>query len=274
MSPLDDQLRNALHARADVLAPAPDPLAGIEQRARGLRRRRLAAAVAGSAVAVSLVAVGIPVLQDAGARTHPAPLASTGPSPNDDRLPEAPAPLNVLGSWPERGADGPATQDVLTRFAEARGQAGTAAQYRPLFSGRTASGVRYTVGQAWLTGESVAHTVGLATGGANGPEFFLGPETPAHPHVLALAVTDPPHELLVVVPEPQTTQVLYDTDATGAFTPKDSPGLDGVVLIDRAPSSSAATDRLQLLTGNGDPATDVTFQGPVTSLLCGASGCG
>ncbi|MCW2587053.1 MAG: hypothetical protein JWN55_2569, partial [Frankiales bacterium] len=46
MSPLDDQLRAAMHARADVLAPSPDPLAGIEARARGIKRRRAAASVA------------------------------------------------------------------------------------------------------------------------------------------------------------------------------------------------------------------------------------
>ncbi len=53
MSPIDDELRAALHGRAKALAPAPDPLAGIEARARRIQRNRVGAAVAGSALAVA-----------------------------------------------------------------------------------------------------------------------------------------------------------------------------------------------------------------------------
>ena len=62
MSPLDDELRAVMHARADVLSPSPDPLAGIESRARGLRRRRVAASVAGAAMALAAIAVAVPTL--------------------------------------------------------------------------------------------------------------------------------------------------------------------------------------------------------------------
>ena len=50
---------------------------------------------------------------------------------------------------------------------------------------------------------------------------------------------------------------------------------DGVVLIPRQSVYPVTeSDRRQLLTGNGDPATDTTFQGPVLPLLCGRKGCG
>lgn len=62
MSPLDDELRSLLHARADDVAPAPDPLGGIEARARGIRRRRVLASVSGAAALVAAVALAVPLL--------------------------------------------------------------------------------------------------------------------------------------------------------------------------------------------------------------------
>ena len=62
MSPLDDELHDALHGRAATIVPPPDPMAGIERRAKGIRRRRLAASVAGGALALSAVAVAVPAL--------------------------------------------------------------------------------------------------------------------------------------------------------------------------------------------------------------------
>lgn len=68
MTPLDDHLRTTLHGRADSLTPSPDPLGGIESRARGMRRRRVAAAVAGAALAVSAIAVAVPALRGGSAK--------------------------------------------------------------------------------------------------------------------------------------------------------------------------------------------------------------
>ena len=73
-------------------------------------------------------------------------------------------------------------------------------------------------------------------------------------------------------PQPNTGQVLYDDNGTGAFRPDHRAGpLDGVVLIDRSPR--ATDDRLQLLDGNGDM-DHPTFEGPVAPLLCGLKECG
>jgi hypothetical protein len=61
MSPLDDELRRALDARAEDLVPRADPMAGIEARARGIQRRRQALTSGGVAAAVLAVAVVVPL---------------------------------------------------------------------------------------------------------------------------------------------------------------------------------------------------------------------
>ena len=94
MSPLDHELRAALTSRAVTLTPAVDPLAGIEARAGQLRRRRLAGSIAGTALAVALVAVGVPAAigssnlvppspQLAATSTAPAPSPSVSTAPRD-----------------------------------------------------------------------------------------------------------------------------------------------------------------------------------------------
>ena len=104
MSPLDDQLRAAMHARADDLTPSPDPLAGIESRARGIRRRRLAASVAGAALAVSAIAVAVPALRSSPTRpARPAQLAATSSATLDPAHPWAlrgtPLPAATLATF-------------------------------------------------------------------------------------------------------------------------------------------------------------------------------
>ena len=455
MSPIDDELRATFRSRAAALVPSPDPLAGIERRAAKMRRNRIAAAVAGSALAVTALAVAVPALvgssapprgfatvapssppsspatsyrppnalrwptvaatsgldgqvksawavdhkvdptgvtlevlyrgttgdkgevaayqlwtaalparvviatsamgqallltdepataasayraivpglanpwvvvvggpgivkieyaengvdfvQQPGSRTalfvRTGPTSSTKPDqvrttdskgfastqpanppgPTDGAPGTSDAePTNLLGTWPQRGVlgDGPSRDDVAARFAQGMSRPGDKALYRPLYAGKTANGVRYSFGQAWFSNGTVAYDVGLTTGSANGPNFFLGRATPKDPDVRAYLVTGLPgatNDLLVVIPSPRTTQVLYDDNATGSLRPVNgTPATAGVVLIDRAFSSAGSgSDRLQLLTGNGDPAKDTTFRGSVSSLLCGLSGCG
>ena len=448
MSPLDDQLRAALHGRAATLAPSPDPLAGIESKARGIRRRRVAASVAGAALAVAAIAVGVPALTGdrhdrptqfaTNAPTavtssaaldaeHPwafrgTPLAATtlaafqhdwaalhsgstltplfaqvyepsgmeeaafvatdgdGPrygfvtrsaagtnfrydealpggtnalafalagdevprllvvaapssqrvlyaadgtsytditphvtpvdatrqpyqgigivglqgDPSKDRvrvtgadgtvvydepapdLPRTSEPTNVL-DWPSRGTEDGALLSVAgTALAPSLQAPPATVVLRALFTGQTASGVHYVVGEAFERGSDTAYSFAYSEGGTNGPAHFLGPAINKDAALLAFDLSNLPgtsRELLVVVPAPRTAQVLYDDNGTGAFRPvTDTPGTDGVALIDR--TAGATSDRLQLLTGNGDPAKDVTFEGPVVSLLCRQSGCG
>ncbi|MBC7375606.1 MAG: hypothetical protein H7323_16580 [Frankiales bacterium] len=192
---------------------------------------------------------------------------------------QAGEPKNLLVSWPQRGvrSAGPPDDAVLQLFA--KGITGTAdpeaaTHYRALFSGSTDTGVSYTFGQAWADGGQ-AYAVGLATGGTQGDQFFLGPITAAAPPVLVFVLCCAPGstvETLVVVPTPGTGQVSYDDDGAGTFRPVPTdPALDGVVLIDREPRGQA--EGLEILDGDGN-LDKPTYRGPVFPLLCGLKGCG
>ena len=100
---LDEQLRATLQGRAATLAPPSDPFPGVERRARGLRRRRVAASVAGTALAVLAVAGAVPLL---------APDRSALPGPSD----VATAPPSVA---PSPAASGPAPSSTATAPASA-----------------------------------------------------------------------------------------------------------------------------------------------------------
>lgn len=134
MTPIDDELRATLQGRASALAPSPDPLAGIERRAKRIRRTRLGAAVAASALAVSAIAVAVPALQGASSNGPDTPPFATAPaSPTQTASPYA---LNPLDPWDYRGADlsllGPGTLATIeTELGVQRGA--VSVELTPLF---------------------------------------------------------------------------------------------------------------------------------------------
>ncbi len=184
-------------------------------------------------------------------------------------------PRNLL-RWEARGGNElPLVPGMRTSFAPALNTTPERVNYKVLFAGETAGGVRYLVGQIWASTDREVHSFAYAEGGTNGPEVFLGPLTPIDPSVLAFVLGSQPGsttDLLVVVPAPGAGQVSYDADATGPFTPVTGQDqLNGVVLLDRDPRATA--DRLQVLDGNGN-LDQPMFEGPVAPLLCGAKECG
>ena len=80
----------------------------------------------------------------------------------------------------------------------------------------------------------------------------------------------------VAVTSHRTTRVLCGTDGVAALMSVGGTSVDGEIVLIRRTSIDPVTglDRLQLLTGNGGPVTDTSFQGPVLSRLCGRTGCG
>src|SRR5690348_13699651 len=100
MSPIDDQLRALLTSRASDVPPAPDPLGGIETRARGLRRRRVFTSAAGAAAVVVAVAVAVPLLVSGGGTTAVKPPGDTTPTTTAVETPYIPANLYP---WATRG---------------------------------------------------------------------------------------------------------------------------------------------------------------------------
>lgn len=97
MSPLNDELRAALSSRTDSLSPSPDLFAGVERRATRMRRQRVAAAVAGSALAVTALGLGGPMLAGSLTSIADGPLDQAAPQNVDDFA------LDPANPWPYRG---------------------------------------------------------------------------------------------------------------------------------------------------------------------------
>jgi len=280
MTPLDDELRTTLSSRAAAVAPPADPLAGIEARAGRIRRRRTLVSVSGAAAAVAAVALAVPSLMPSRTATvqpGTTPSATAPATPTETAQPAA-VPANLL-RWGVRGMDpvSPSTLDLRTLFAQAFGRDDVDnTAYSPLYVGKTDSGVNYTMGQAWFEGADKAYTVSYATGGTNGPEFFLGQVTPTQPWGLAYLIGSIPGrstDLLVVVPRPMIGEILYAPGSHSAFVAKANgrSDLNGIAFIDR--SRTANDDQLEALDGDGNLDRPL-YKGPVAPLLCGLRECG
>ena len=243
MSPIDDELRAALHGRAQVLAPSPDPLAGIERRAKQIRRNRVGAAVAASALAVSAIAVAVPALQSATS-TGPerrVPFATAAPS-------EEPTPvtseyaLDPDSPWAYRGTPlaelGTGTVETITReYATKRGVAESALTLTPLWGQIwDPSGQAELVFLATIDGE---HRWGVARGDEGGPEFPV--DEPLAEPTMALAAALPGDEVgrLYVVAAPGTTL---------DYGPNDASEFDAM---------TALADGVAVTALEGDPASDL-----------------
>ena len=277
MSPLDEELHHTLHGRAAALTPAPDPMQGIERRAAGIRRRRVAATVVSGALLIAAAAITVPSLLP-GDPTGKLTPATQGPTPTAPQTtePAAQFPANLLQTWPQRGtANRPPSVDELVRaFADGMNRSADVGQvrYRDLFVGDTGKGEAFTVGQAWFDGEGKAYNVSYTTGTPDGPVFALGKPTRRDPVALAFLIPNLAgmSDLLVVVPQPGTGQVLYSpgSDHYRPITGQDR--YDGVVVIDRP--TGTLLDQLELLNGDGD-ADAPMYKGFVEPFLCDMDEC-
>lgn len=213
------------------------------------------------------------LLDEAGRQVHqaaaPDPLGAQdlGPAPHTPELPD-----NHL-AWPSRGSATPEQQEqVLNTYAAAVGATRDGVEGRLIYGGNDDTGRSFVLLQAWKVGED-AQTVGLITGGDQPDQPFLGPYLDKGPAVLAFLVpagTGQTTDLLIVLPEPGTGEVLYAADDRTEPTPASSVE-DGVWLVDR--STRPADDRLLVLDGDGDPDAPI-YRGAVAPLLCGAKSCG
>lgn len=253
---LDDQLRAALHRRANALPPSPDPLAGVERRARGLRRRRLAASVAGSALAVLAVVGAVPLLTpDRTSGPAPGELATSAPSPS-----AAPSryALDPADPWDYRGTELPQRErDALLAEWQAVHPSGT---LTPLF------------GQVWEPSQQLevlfldarSGLYGYAQGSEGGWRFreLSLPEEP----VTSLAITLGGDEALraVVVAAPDAGRVDYAPD--GSRFSEAAALADGVATfaVEQAPGTF---DLYQVVRPDGE----IVAQGPVSDEVAPSS---
>lgn len=274
MSPLDDELRTALHRRAGALAPSPDPLAGVERRAGRMRRRRTAASIVGSALAVAAVALAVPVLSPSPDEPAPRVARSTAPTaeptPGTTAVVTAPPyALDLDDPWPYRGAPleqlgGQGTVDDVARQVAARHGVGvTQVRLRPLY------GQRYEPSAAvelvWVAAVAGEDRWGVAVSSESGPELRVDELLPSPARALAAALPGDEVARLLVVAAPAVGSLQYGADRATEWA--DMTALaDGVAI---APlEGDPATDAYRVLDPSGTElfsadAPDVVEQAPV-----------
>ncbi|HWH28146.1 MAG TPA: hypothetical protein VNU26_04145 [Mycobacteriales bacterium] len=263
MSPLDDSLRSTLTSRTEQLDLPPGFLDGVERRARGLRRRRVAATVAGSALAVTALGVGGPVVASlvTSSPTDRAPSATAPPSPS-----EVSYALDPADPWDFRGdasALGNGTGETVEREWAVRHQAGVSVELVPLYAEVFEPSGTTTVVFVARGGDAADWHWGVAQSSESGPEFLV--DTPLEALDEALPVALPGDEVarLLVVAAPGTT-VEYARDAASEWT---SAGRDGIGLT--ALEGDPAADRFRVIAPDGG--TVVEEAAPDAPLTSGAS---
>ncbi len=266
MSPIDDELRAALHGRAQVLTPSPDPLAGIEARATRMQRNRIGAAVAGSALAVALVAAVVPAVQSAtSSQPEVAPFATSAPSAQP-RLESVSYALDPENPWAFRGEP----LDEGTR-ATIQGDYATRVQgaevlVTPLFAQVYESSAQLEV--VFLAEVDGAYRWGVATVSESGAEFLWDATLDGGREALAAALPGDEVPRLLVVASPETVALDYSPDGASGFSAMGEAergvslvALDGDPANDRYrvswPGASVTDDAPDLPESEAPPATEV-----------------
>ncbi len=261
MSPIDDELRAALRGRAHELAPSPDPLAGIERRAKAIRRNRVAASVAGSALAVAAIALAVPALTPSALPDQLPPVIAMPavPSPAQQVNPYA---LDPADPWPYRGNPDVALQGDLDGFilewAIRRGVPTDDVRLFPLFGQIVEPfGIPEVVYVATMlsSGES---WWGVATATESGTELKV--DRPLAPGTIALSAALPGDEAarLLVTASPQAEQIEYGADDATEFVRMTAPAPGvGITALDGDP----ATDQVRVLVQDAE-----IFRGPAPDL--------
>jgi hypothetical protein len=258
-APLDDELRSLLHTRADAVTPAPDPLSGIERRASRMRRNRVAASVAGSALVVAAVAIAVPTLtadrdgKGAVFATSP-PSASAQPSSTTARA-YGPNELDPAHPWAYRGDAnvlGNGNLDTLKReWATKHSGAPLAALYGHVYEPSQQAEIVFV---SHVTGDE---RWGVATTSESGIVFLVDEPLPSPSTVLMAALPGDEVPRLLVVTAPSTGDISYAKDGSTFRSLADVE--QGVVFLPLEGDTSH--DLLRVLDGNGDLDRPV-FLGP------------
>jgi len=266
MSPIDDELRSLFTSRADLLAPAPDPLAGIESRARRMRRNRVAASVAGTALAVAAIAAVVPaVLPEKVADGGGSQFADVTPTPTASAPDRAFAPqsLDPANPWPFRG-----TESVLIDG----GQQSLTDQWRAKHAGSSLTPLYGQVYEPSNAGEVVFVASGpdgdrwaVATTSESGWQILV--DNALAPDTKALLAALPGDEVprLLVLTSPAIGDIAYAPDGTTFRSYEGSDGGVSVVPLE----GDTSRDAVRVLDGNGDLDKPV-FLGPAPDFVAGS----
>ena len=266
MPPLDDELRAALATRAAMLAPSPDPMAGVERRARSIRRRRTAASVAGTALAVlAVVGVGAALTPGSALLPEPGPVATPGPTqepappapgptstpPPDGRTPAPARDASILDParpWQLRGQTGllPDAELPALRDSWAARHPGTSAA--PLYvQSYEPAGTTEVV----VVADGDRPRWGVLRSSESGFEVVVDEPLPPAPRALAAALEGDESPRLLVVAAPSAGQAQYAPDGrTWRAMADTATGAPGVFV--HALDGDPARDQYRVLDGDGD----------------------
>ncbi|MDT7551007.1 MAG: hypothetical protein QOE84_3401, partial [Actinomycetota bacterium] len=249
MSPLDDELRALFQERADVLAPSADPMAGIERRAKRMRRNRVAASVAGTALAVAAIAVAVPSLvpgRDGAASqlgSTPSPSVVASPSPAHSYGPNE---LDPQHPWTYRGDSSLLVYGNITTLLREWQIRHPGSVINPVF------------GQVYAPTKApeivfVSHAPGedrwgVSTTTESGTEFLVDELLPVPSTALMAVLPGERAPRLLILAGPATGQISYAADGTNfQAIPGVEPGVAFVPL-----QGDTTHDRVQVLDGNGN----------------------
>ncbi len=207
MSPLDDELRTLLASRAEQVTPAPDPLAGIEQRARRMRRNRVAGAALASVIVLAGAGLAVPSLlpdRDSGATQF-----GTGQPGSGDDAPRA-YRLDPADPWPYRGDPAALGGGMLTTTQSVWSTRHPGSTLTPLFGQ-----VYEPSGQseiAFVASGDGRTRWGYATSSESGPSFFVDDTIETKPAVLMAALPGDEGPRLFVLAAPNAGELGYAKD--------------------------------------------------------------
>ncbi|MDQ1464806.1 MAG: hypothetical protein QOC73_1747, partial [Actinomycetota bacterium] len=218
MSPLDNELRQALHRQAETISPPSDLFADVERQARRMRRNRVGAAVTGAALAVVAIAIAVPTMLP---RTHhrPVPVSSSPDTPKPTASIDHSYDLDPASPWPYRGNAAVLTQGNLEAFRTAWTAKHPGTLLQSLFGEVLPSGQPELT---FVAGVGTTARWGVVTATASGPQFLIDQGLAPNTRSLAAALPDTPVGRLLIVAAPAVSKVLYipDTDInSGASRP-------------------------------------------------------
>ena len=283
MTPIDDELRIALHERASTVSPTTDAFVGIERRAKGIRRRRLAGAVAGSALALAAVAVAVPTISGAldgdggstgrfAVQPTVAPSAAGSPSPASSTSPQG----ATLQNWPYVGmntvADGANRIDMVQKMSQALAARWPGAQVtlqtlHPLYGGISSSDQLVLVAAGKVTGNPQAPKVVAAAWvkPTNGSAALVGlhdiSADAAQVSVFVPAPGTPRDGTAVVVSQPGTGQVMLQKPG-GTWQPVNTVEGRYATFGLTMPPAGQVVPQIMVLDGDGNMDHPL-YQGPI-----------
>jgi hypothetical protein len=265
MNLTDDQLRSALHARAQRVDVPLDVFTKVEARARRIHRHRVAGAVAGAVAAVVVVAVIVPTLVLGGGSSQ-APVTGQSPTtaptdratPTPSSSPSATSPaaaayaLDPANPWPYRG-DEQVRANNLAAFQSAWTARHPGSTLQPLFGEIYEPSAQPEF--VFVAQTSDGPRWGFASMRPSGIDFLVDQPLASGTTVLAAAVPGDEVARLIAVAAPNVRSIQYAGDGTSF---RDMLGVLAPGVRVGPLEGNTAVDQIRVIGVDGQP----VFTGP------------